>query len=47
LEGSLKAKVDVNIEKKTFKIGNLKATRECGMITNVKLQALVEKLLDL
>jgi hypothetical protein len=33
----MKAKVDVNILKKTFEIVNLKATRECGMITNVKL----------
>jgi hypothetical protein len=42
LEGFIKAKVDVNINikkklKKNFKIGDLKATKECGMITNVKL----------
>jgi hypothetical protein len=39
--------VDPNIEKKnTFKIGNLKATRKCGMITNAKFKARVKKLLD-
>jgi hypothetical protein len=43
----LKAKVDANIEEKnTFKIGNLKTTRECGMITNAKFKARVKKLLD-
>jgi hypothetical protein len=31
----LKAKVNANVEEKnTFKIGNLKITKECGMITN-------------
>jgi len=43
----LKAKVDANIEEKnTFKIGNLKATKECGMFTNAKFKARVKKLLD-
>ncbi len=40
--------MDANIEEKnTFKIGNLKATRECGMITNEKFESRVLKLLDL
>jgi hypothetical protein len=43
----LKAKVDANIEeKKTFKIGNLEATKECGMITNEKFNAKVKKFFD-
>lgn len=43
----LKAKVDANIEEKnTCKIGNLKATRKCGMITNAKFKVRVKKLLD-
>jgi len=43
----LKSKVDANMEEKnTFKIGNLKATRECGMITNEKFNIRVKKFLD-
>jgi hypothetical protein len=30
----LKAKVDVNIKRNSFKIGNLKVVWECGVITN-------------
>jgi hypothetical protein len=44
----LNVEVDVNIKKmNTFKIGNLKATKDYGMIIDAKLKAKVKWLLDL
>jgi hypothetical protein len=43
----IKAKVNVNIKNNSIKIGNLKVTRKCGVISNVKFKRKVKELLDL
>ncbi len=46
-EALLRAKVDVSIKKKVLKIGNIRVTRKCSVITDEEFQVKVKKLLDL
>jgi hypothetical protein len=44
----LNVEVDVSIKKlNTFKISNLRANKDCGMIIDAKLKAKVKRLLNL
>jgi len=42
-----KVKVNVNVKNNSNKIGNLKVTRKCGLISNVKFKRKVKELLNL